>query len=151
MGDEGIGVNKALDHAEDVINPVRGSRIALKIMALVVVGLLCVFMVRLVVHYLWRSEDVTKTVTTDRVWFARTVEEVRALDAEVQAAQHALERKQKEAGERWISRSEDRTEFDRLNGAILDLQRRRAELVKDYNTAAAINPDLGLAAIDSKS
>jgi len=150
MGDEGIGVNEALDHAEAVINPVRGSRIALKIVALIVVVLLCAFTVRLVVHYLWRSEDVSKTVTTDRVWFARTAEEIKALDIEIQAALQALARKQAEAAGRWISRSEDRAEFDRLNHALLELQRRRAELIKEYNTAVAVNPAFGLAAIDSR-
>lgn len=144
------GVNEAIDHAEAVINPVRGSRIVLKIVAMILVVLLAAFAVRLVTHYLWRSEDVTKTVTTDKVWFARTAEEVRALDVEIQAAQHALERKKEESASRWVSRAEDRAEFDRLNGAILGLQHRRAELVKDYNTAAAINPQLGVAAIDSR-
>lgn len=144
-----MSINEALDEAERVVDPARGARLVWKLATLVLSITVCVTIVRVIVHFVARSEDMTVTVTTDRVWFARKHEEVRALDAEIAAAREALDRKKQEASERWISRSDDRAEFDRLNGVLLDLQHRRASLVRDYNTARQSCPDLNVAPIDS--
>lgn len=144
-----MSINEALDEAERAIDPARGTRIAWKIAAMVLSVTLCAAVVRVIVHFVMRSEDVTVTVTTDRVWFARAHEEIKALDSEIAAAREALDRKKQEASERWVSRSDDRVEFDRLNGVVLDLQHRRATLVRDYNTACQSCPALEIAPIGS--
>lgn len=145
-----MSLNEAIDDAEQVICPARGTRIVWKVVALVLSIMFAAFLLRMVGHYLWRTEDVGKTVTLDRVWFARNAEEIRALGLEIKAAQEALERKQKEAGERWISRSDDRIEFDRLNNHILELQKRRAEQIRDYNAACLASVDSGIAPIGTE-
>lgn len=129
-------INEALDEAERVVDPGRASRLAWKTALAVVMVVLAAGAVRLVVHFGWRTEDITKTVTSDPVWFARQSEEIAAVDAEITAVSDALERKQREMKERWVNW--DTSEFDRLNNRLLELRSRRAQLVKDYNTACRV-------------
>lgn len=166
-----------LDGAEEVICPKRGVRVVWKVVAIILCVMLGAAAIRFASMLLGRTETVAAP-TVDAVvitgaWFTKKFEEIQAIDgqlraaqetmdAEILGAQQALERKQLEAKDRWISREGDRNEFDRLNQQILnlqarraatirDLQARRAALVVEYNACSRANPNLDIAPISTSS
>jgi len=148
-----MSINDTLDRAEAVICPQRGFRIVWKVVAILLIIAIAGVVLRTTYRVLGRSETavtlpaIEEGLPARRAWFSRTFEEVRALDAEVSATEEALKRKQVEAESRWVSRSDDRAEFNRLSNRISELKAQRAQLVKEYNTNAAIDPAMGIAPI----
>jgi multidrug efflux pump subunit AcrB len=101
---------------------------------------------RLCFHWL----DKVDAATIDRSWFTTQYESIQATELEIKAAHDALARHEAEVASRSgtfsISRSEDRVESRRLNQVILDVQRKRLGLVRDYNARAAEVSDQGFLA-----
>lgn len=135
------GINEGFDGIEKVVDPVRGGRIAAKATALV---LICSALCGLV----WTALRVGGTAVegvaaqgehgaSDHDRIARKAAEIRALGREVEAAKQAFERKKAEAESRFFSRQDDRTELDRLNAAILSLEAKRAEAIKEWDVMSA--------------
>jgi hypothetical protein len=88
----------------------------------------------------WHMVHKVETATTDRTWFVNQKESIDSAAREEQAAREALQRHQADVESRsgllsW-SHSDDRATTQRLNQQILDAERRRLNLVSDYNTRA---------------
>jgi len=78
--------------------------------------------------------------TTDHDWFLEQHEKIKATKLERESAKAALKRHQEEVDKRSglfsISRSSDREKAAKLNQQILDAQKKRLKLTREYNTRA---------------
>lgn len=143
----GEAIGGTLDGAEEIICPKRGARVVWKVVATILCVMAAGALLRIAGRVLWRAEVKAEANTAlppappppppDRAWFAQKAAAVEAVDAEVLAAQSALERKQEESKDRFFSRESDRLECDRLNHLVVDLQAKRAALIAEHNGAAA--------------
>lgn len=144
-------VDEGLNDLENVVDPVRGGRIALKATALVlilsVLGGFVLATLRVGNATVESVGEQGRKSVADEGWLVRRAAEIRSLGREIQAAKEAFERKKAEADSRLISRQDDRAELDRLNGVILDLEAKRAEAIKEWDVMAA---SAGTAAIWSE-
>lgn len=131
----------AIDDIEDavdkVVAPDRIVRWIVRIVLLIVLVSVGVTVTKLALHM---SNKVVQA-TTDNGWFSQQFEAIEAAKLEEQAAREALDRHLKDVSARsgplTFSRSDDRTTTQNLNQQILDAQRRRLELIRDYNSRAS--------------
>lgn len=77
----------------------------------------------------------TMTSAIDPLAVPRMRAEVAAVDSEITAAEYALSKFESQTKTRWISREDDRQEFNRLNQSLLDLRTKRAHLSVDLTHA----------------
>lgn len=72
-----------------------------------------------------------KASVYDRSWERKMQASIAALDSEIKAAKDAYSRQEAFAKSRTISREDDRKEAARLNQAVLDLEKKRAEVAAE--------------------
>lgn len=78
----------------------------------------------------------------DRNWFAAKQGEISALREQITSAQQALARIKERLDEQWLEASSDRTEYQKLNAHLLELQEKKATAVQEYNSAAIAVTDI---------
>lgn len=122
---------------EQVICPATTARITFRIVLCIFLLALGLITLRLAIYGLGRAEDVTTNATRDEVWFRRTEADIEAFSSQIEETSNALNRKKLEMETRWISRSDDRQEFDALNHRLMELVTSKANLVKEYQIALA--------------
>lgn len=130
------------DAVDKVVAPDRIMRWIVRIVLLIVLISVAITVTKLALHTTTRIDN---AVTTDRAWFVAQHEAIEAAKLEEKAAREALERHQADVAARsgplTFSRSDDRSAAQHLNQQILDAQRRRLDLIKEYNSRAAQNID----------
>lgn len=140
-------MKKDLKNLESILDPSLWGRIFSKAWLIIIMFILFAVVFVVGVNQLIPSEVI------DRAWLLSKQHEVQALDLEIKAAREALDRHKVEVKERSgflsFSHSDDREESERLNNEILNLERRRIELVRKFNTerSAFIGDETGLLGI----
>ena len=129
---------KAVDK---VASPERITRWIVRIVLMIVLVSVAVTVTKIALH----MNSKVNQVTTDRDWFLEQREAIAGAGVLERLAREALVRHQSEVDERSgllsVSRKEDRVESRRLNQAILDAQKERLDLVKDYNSRSSHTAD----------
>lgn len=146
------GIDEAIDGMEKVIDPVRGSRIALKAAAIFVVASSLIaaigFSGRMV--GIWGAAAETKAEAdgaareaevVNEAWFAKKAAEINAAARDVESAKEAFARKKGEAESRWVSRDDDRAMLDALNEKIMQLEGKRAALILEWDSKKLAHGD----------
>lgn len=122
------------DAVDKVVAPDRIMRWIVRIVLLVVLISVAVTVTKLALH---TTNKIDEAVTTDATWFSTQFEAIEAAKLEERAAREALERHQADVAARsgplTFSRADDRVTTQNLNQQILEIQRRRLELIKAYN------------------
>jgi hypothetical protein len=141
-------MKKDLENLEDALSPALWSRIGVKVWYLVVIVLVFGAGTKLALTVLYPEEPppppppppIPVVVVIDHDWLAARHQEVQVLEQEIAAARQAHKRHQDEVKSRSgifsISRQADRNESDRLNRAVLALQKRRIAKILSYNLEA---------------
>lgn len=76
-------------------------------------------------------------------WFKRQVQDVKAIDQKINAAELALKGFESHAGDRANWKFDDRQEWSRLNNVLLGLTNQRAGMIAEYNAKTQMaNRDL---------
>jgi hypothetical protein len=122
------------EEIEKALEPKRVVKLFGRIFLVVVLGIALVVGVRMA----YRTANTVEATSYDHAWFTQTIEEVRALDHQIAETRDAASKHQKEVDSRWVSRSDDRAETQRLSHQLLSLQERRSELARTYNVAAEL-------------
>ena len=120
---------------EKVLEPKRLVKIFSQIFLAIVLGIALIVGVRMA----YRAANTVEATSYDHVWFTETLEEIHSLDHQLTEIRDALARHRKEVDSRWVSRSDDRVETQRLTHQLLSLQEQRSDLAKDYNVAAELS------------
>lgn len=152
MKDEKTDLDKLEEHVDKVLSPERAMRWMVRIIVLIVVLGVAAVLGRVAWHMIAKvdkavdeveqqQQDAEVRATLNHNWFVLKKDAIDAATVEVRACIGALARHQDEVRSRSgtfsISRKEDREESARLNRAIVEAQRRRLALLRDYNEKAA--------------
>jgi hypothetical protein len=138
-----VPLDEIEDAVDKVASPERLTKWIVRIVLLFVLVGVAVSVAKLCFHWIGKVDQ----VTTDRSWFATQNEAIEASKLEEQAAREALDRHTKDvearSGPLTFSRADDRAMTQRLSQQILDVQKRRLDLVRAYNAKAAEVSDPG--------
>lgn len=120
------------DEIEKVLEPKRLVRIFGKIFLAVVMSFALIVGVKMAIT----TMNSVEATSHDHSWFKAQIEEIRLLDITISETRQALAAHKKETESRWVSRSDDRAQTQKLTSGLISLLEARASLVKEYNVAA---------------
>ena len=77
----------------------------------------------------------------DHAWFKSQTEEIKALETRIAETRQVLVAHKKEVDGRWVSRSDDRAQTQKLTQSLISLQEKLTSLISEYNVAADLATD----------
>lgn len=120
------------DEIEKILEPKRMVRIFGSVFLVIVLFFALVVGSRMAANTM-NSVEVT---SHDHAWFKAQTEEIKALQARIAETRLALASHKKEVGSRWVSRSDDRAQTQKLTQSLISMQEELSSLVSGYNVAA---------------
>lgn len=117
---------------EEALEPRRIIKIFGSIFLIAVLGIALVAGIRIANN----TVNTVEATSRDHTWFISSLEQIKSLEIQITETKTALDTHKKEVETRWVSRSDDRVETQRLTHSLLALTERRADLIRNYNSAA---------------
>jgi hypothetical protein len=125
------------DQIEKILEPKRLVRIFGSIFLAVVLFFALVVGVKMAIS----AMNSVEATSHDHAWFKSQTEGIKALEARISETRQALEAHKKEVDGRWVSRSDDRAQTQKLTQSLISLQEKLTALISEYNVAADLASD----------